>query len=77
MLWLKFTEKLHTKPIVNFDSLFGSLALDGALLAYLYIYVVAKLLHKGAKFIQKLTPGFKSHMENLENLRQAVESKKS
>ena len=29
------------------------------------------------KFIQKLTPGFKNHMRNLDNFRQAVESPKS
>ena len=34
-------------------------------------------LHSGAKLIQKLTPGFKNHMRDLENFRQAVESAKS
>ena len=43
----------------------------------LYTYVLAKILQNGAKFIQKLTPGFKNHMRNLENFRQAVESRKS
>ena len=43
----------------------------------LYTYVVAKILQNGAKFIQKLTPGFKSPMRNLDNFRQAVESLKS
>ena len=33
----------------------------------LYTYVLAKLLQNGAKFIQKLTPGFKNHMRNLDN----------
>ena len=43
----------------------------------LYDYVLAKMLQSGAKFIQKLTPGFKNHMRNLNNFRQAVESPKS
>ena len=43
----------------------------------LYIYVLAKILQNGAKFIQKLTPGFKNHMRNLDNFRQAVKSRKS
>ena len=42
-----------------------------------YTYVLDKLLQNAAKFIQKLTPGFKNHMRNLDNLRQAVESPKS
>ena len=37
-------------------------------------YVLAKILQNGARFIQKLTPGFKNHMSNLDNLRKAVES---
>ena len=32
-------------------------------------YVLAKVLQNGAKFMQKLTRGFKNHMENLPNLR--------
>ena len=40
-------------------------------------YVLAKILQNGAKFIQKLTSGFKNHMRNLYNFRQAVESPKS
>ena len=43
----------------------------------LYDYVLAKILQNGAKFIQKLTLGFKNHMRNLNNFRQAVESPKS
>ena len=46
-------------------------------LVTLYTYVLAKILQNGAKFIQKLTPGFKNHMRNLSNFRQAVESPKS
>ena len=42
-----------------------------------YTYVLDKILQNGAKFIQKLTPGFKNHMRNLSNFRQAVESPKS
>ena len=40
-------------------------------------YVLAKLLQNSAKFTQKMTPGFKNHMKNLDNFRQAVESPKS
>ena len=40
-------------------------------------YVLDKILQNGAKFIQKLAPGFKNHMRNLDNFRQAVESPKS
>ena len=43
----------------------------------LYTYVLIKILQNGAKFVQKLTPGFKNHMTNLDNFRQAVESPKS
>ena len=43
----------------------------------LYSYVLAKILQNGAKFIQKLTSGFKNHMRDLNNFRQAVESPKS
>ena len=43
----------------------------------LYTYVLPKILQNGAKFIQKLTPAFKNHMRNLDNVRQAVESQKS
>ena len=42
-----------------------------------YTYVLAKILYNGETFIQKLTPGFKNHMRNLDNFRQAVESPKS
>ena len=41
-----------------------------------YTYVLDKILQNGAKFIQKLTPGFKNHMSHLDNFRQAVESLK-
>ena len=43
----------------------------------LYTYVLAKILQNGAKFIQKLTPGFKNHLWNFDNFWQAVESPKS
>ena len=53
------------------------ISLEGLLLAYLYTYVLAKILQNGAKFIQKLTPGFKNHVRNSGNFRQAAESPKS
>ena len=43
----------------------------------LYTYVLTKILQNDAKFIQKLTPDFKNHMRNLENMSQALESPKS
>ena len=43
----------------------------------LYIYVLAKILLNGAIFTQKLSPRFKNHMKNLNNFRQAAESRKS
>ena len=43
----------------------------------IYPYVLANILQIGPKFIQKITPGFKNHMRNLDNFRQAVESPKS
>ena len=43
----------------------------------LYTYVLAQALQNGTKFIQKLTIGFKNHMRNMRNFRQAVESPKS
>ena len=57
------------------SSLPSSIPLDGLLLAYLYTYVLAKLLQNGAIFKQKLTPGFKNHMRNLDNFRQAISQK--
>ena len=42
----------------------------------LYTYVLAKILQNGAKFIQKLIPGFKNYLRNSNNFRQAVESQK-
>ena len=44
---------------------------------YTLTYVLAKILQNGAKFIQKLTPGFKNHMGNLNKFRKSVESPKS
>ena len=35
------------------------------------------VLQNRVKFIQKLTPGFKNHMKNLDNFRQALQSPKS
>ena len=58
-----------------FDSLFNTLR--GAPFNLALIYVVAKILQNGAKFIQKLTAGFKNQMRNLGNFRQAVESPES
>ena len=43
----------------------------------LYTYVLVKILHNGAKSIQKLNPGFKNHMMNWGNFRQAEEKPKS
>ena len=73
-------EELPALPIVPIKSphlISSSILLDGLLLAYLYNYILAKLLQNGAKFIQKLTPGFKNHMKNLDNFRQAVKDPKS
>ena len=45
-----------------------------------YLHLCFKLryyIQNGAKFLQKLTPGFKNHMRNLDNFRQTVESAKS
>ena len=39
--------------------------------------MILKILQNGAKFIQKLSPGFKNHLRNLDNFSQAVESSKS
>ena len=44
-----------------------------------YLHLCFKLryyIQNGAKFLQKLTPGFKNPMRNLDNIRQAVESPK-
>ena len=43
----------------------------------LHTYVLAKMLQNVAKFLQKLTPGFKNRMNNLDNFKQVVESPKS
>ena len=43
----------------------------------LYSNVLAKILQNGAKFIQKLTSGFKNYMRILDNFRQAMKSPKS
>ena len=45
-----------------------------------YLHLCFKLryyIQNGAKFLQKLTPGFKNRMRNLDNNRQAVQSPKS
>ena len=88
-IWLKFEEKIQTKAIVNiyreehrpcirlklpFHSLFNSLRRAPFSLAYTYVLV--KILQNGAKCMQKLTPGFKNIIRNLDNFRQAVESPK-
>ena len=44
----------------SFDSVFNSIAWGQPLLAYLYNFVVAKILQNSAKFIQKLTPDCKT-----------------
>ena len=41
-----------------------------------YTYVLAKILQNDAKFIWNLTPGFKNHMRDLGNFKQAVENSK-
>ena len=43
----------------------------------LYTYVLGKILQNGAKFIQKLTTGFKNHMKNLDNFSKAMQNPKS
>ena len=43
----------------------------------LYIYVLAKILHNGAKSIQKLNPGFKNHMINWGDFKLAEKKPKS
>ena len=63
---------LGVKPLIS-----SLIPLDGLLLAELCTYVLAKLLQNGEKFMQKLTPGFRNHMRNLDNFTQAVESPKS
>ena len=45
-----------------------------------YLHVCFKLryyIQNGATFLHKLTPGFKNHLKNLDNFRQAVKSSKS
>ena len=42
-----------------------------------YTYVLGKVSQNGATFIQKLPPGFKNYMRNLNNFRQAVKNPKS
>ena len=44
---------------------------------WLYTFALAKIFQNDATFIQKLTHGFKNHMRNLDNFRQAVESPKN
>ena len=64
-------------PSQPFDSLFDSLRWASFSLALHYAYVLAKLLQNDATFTQKLASGFKNHMRNLNNFRQAVQSPKS
>ena len=47
-------------------SISPSIPLGGLLLAQLCTYVLAKLLQNGAKFMQKMTPGFKNHLGSLD-----------
>ena len=44
---------------------------------YTLYLCLAKMLKNGTKFIQELIPGFKNHMRNLDNFRQAVENPKT
>ena len=78
MAIVKVSREEHLRPIEgkvpSNPSIPSSIPLDWLLLAELYTYVLAKLLQNGAKFIKKLTPGFKNHLRNLDNFRQAVES---
>ena len=72
----KIREKIHTKAIANVsreEHLLIGVKRDSLRCAPFMF----KLLQNGAEFIQKLIPGFKSHIRNLENFRQAVESLKS
>ena len=57
-------------------SILSSNPLDRLLFAQLYTYVLAKILQYGAKFIQKLTTGFKHNIWNLDNFMQVVKVKK-
>ena len=81
-IWGKYTPKVIAMCLGRSTPRIGakgpsSIPLDRLPLALLYTYVLAKILQNGAKFIQKLTPGFKNHMRNLDKFRQAVESPKS
>ena len=68
---LPFPLRLPSIPSsIALDSFFDSFYL-------IYTYVLAKILQNDAKFIQKLTRGFKNHMRNLGNFRPQVESPKS
>ena len=58
--------------VKSFDSLFDSLRWAPFSLA-LHL-VLDNLKQNGAILTQKLTPGFKNHIRNLSNFRQAVES---
>ena len=40
------------------------------------MYILAKLLQNGAKFVRKLTPGFKNYTRNSDKFRQAVKVQK-
>ena len=70
-----FFEILYPPLYVHF-LFFYSIVILKKIQFTLYTYVLAKILQNGAKFIQKLTPGFKNH-RNLDNFRQAVERPKT
>ena len=66
--------KVFPTPPSLFNPLFNSL--DGIFLAEFCTYILAKLLQNWEKVIQKLTPGLKNHMSNLDDFRQLVEVQK-
>ena len=82
-LWPKFEERRTLRlfsmwttppppPLLRF-----SLWFPYPLFSSAFHLVVAKILQTRTKFTQKLTPGFKNHMRNLDNFRQAVKNPKS
>ena len=58
--------------------LFFTLSITVSIKFYLHLcFKLRYYIQNGAKFLQKLALGFKNHMRNLDNFRQAVESPKS
>ena len=76
--WFYFLKRGNFRKMVRWNGRLSHFVLGFKKIQItIYTYVLAKIIQNGEDFIQKLTPGFKNHMRNFDNFRQAVESPKT